>query len=242
MSQGVDVGSALVSVRGADGGADEDRDWSAVSSAQLAAAVPWRTFRWVTGQKHYSGSFWAATAGDHVIYESRLESARLLYADFDPTVTSIVAQPFLLKACVGGKQRRHVPDFFLCGGAVPLVVDVKPRSRLADPLVAATLEWTRSVVEARGWDYEVWCEPLPVELENVRFLAGYRRGWLFDDGLVAQIEQADLEGVRLGEALGRFGRPAQVVKPALLHLLWRQAFTVDLDTPLSAGHLLRRSL
>jgi hypothetical protein len=39
------------------------------------------------------------------------------------------------------------------------------------------------VVESRGWQYEVWCEPPAVEVENVRFLAGYRRDWLFDHEL-----------------------------------------------------------
>ena len=50
------------------------------------------------GQAHYPGYYWSATAGGHVIYESRLELARLLLADFDPDVTAIAAQPFLLRA------------------------------------------------------------------------------------------------------------------------------------------------
>ncbi|MFE5097636.1 hypothetical protein ACFRCI_47055 [Streptomyces sp. NPDC056638] len=62
------------------------------------------------GQKHYSGIYWSATVRDHVIYESRLGSARLLFADFDAGVRSVVAQPFLLKAEVGGKLRKHNPD------------------------------------------------------------------------------------------------------------------------------------
>ena len=37
---------------------------------------------------------------DHVIYESRLELSRLLFADFDPSVRAIVAQPFLLQTVV----------------------------------------------------------------------------------------------------------------------------------------------
>lgn len=41
---------------------------------------------------------------------------------------------------------------------------------MADPKVAFTLEWTREVVEARGWRYEVATEPSAVELGNVRFL------------------------------------------------------------------------
>jgi hypothetical protein len=33
-------------------------------------------------QAHVSGSYWAATTDGHVVYESRLELARLLLADF----------------------------------------------------------------------------------------------------------------------------------------------------------------
>jgi hypothetical protein len=35
--------------------------------------------------------------GGHVIYESRLELARLLLADFDRDVAAIAAQPFVLQ-------------------------------------------------------------------------------------------------------------------------------------------------
>jgi hypothetical protein len=64
-----------------------------------------------------------------VIYESRLELARLLFADFDPSVRHIVAQPFLLRAEVDGDLRRHIPDYLLFTDAGPVVVDVKPRHR-----------------------------------------------------------------------------------------------------------------
>ena len=40
---------------------------------------------------------------------------------------------------------------------------------MADPKVAFTFEWTREVVEARGWRYEVATEQSAVELGNVRF-------------------------------------------------------------------------
>lgn len=68
-----------------------------------------------------------------MIYESRLELARLLYADFDRDVTEILAQPFLLRAEVDGALRRHIPDYLLATGKGPLVVDVKPRHRVVRP-------------------------------------------------------------------------------------------------------------
>ena len=78
------VGSVSVSLRHEDGAVHESR-W-AVGAPDLAITrtVPWRTFRWRHGQEHYSGTYWSSVMSGHVIYESRLELTRLLYADFDP--------------------------------------------------------------------------------------------------------------------------------------------------------------
>jgi hypothetical protein len=92
----------------------------------LATASPWRTFRWYKSQKNYSGSFWSATENDVVIYESRLELARLLFADFDTSVRHIVAQPFLLRAKVDGDLRRHIPDYLLFTDAEPVGLRLIP--------------------------------------------------------------------------------------------------------------------
>ncbi len=175
----------------------EVHPWASVPVSVLAAAAPWRVFRWYQGQQHFSGTFWSSTQRDHVIYESRLELAVLLLADFDTSVRGIVAQPFLLRAGVGGVARKHIPDYLLLTGTGPVVVDVKPRHRLARPDVALTFGWTRALVEARGWRYDVRCEPPAARLENVRFLAGYRRNWLFDPGLLARLRAADLDGASL---------------------------------------------
>ncbi|MEV7787614.1 TnsA-like heteromeric transposase endonuclease subunit [Streptomyces sp. NPDC088106] len=229
----------------------------------LYAAEPWRTFRWYMGQQHYSGSYWSSTQSDHVIYESRLELARLLYADFDRDVTAIMAQPFLLRADVDGVLRRHVPDYLLATTAGPLVVDVKPRHRAVKPEHAFTFAWTREAVESRGWHYEVWSEPPDAELANVRFLAGYRRDWLFGPGLTEEIHDQAVEEESLrerlfdpvvldevrdrvvdGDTLGDTfaclpGRPALLVRAGVLHLLWKQQWSVDLGVPLSARSVLR---
>ncbi|WP_200419834.1 TnsA-like heteromeric transposase endonuclease subunit [Streptomyces sp. Y2F8-2] len=206
----------------------------------MEAATPWRTFRWYKGQKHYSGVYWSATVRDHVIYESRLELARLLFADFDPSVRRIVAQPFLLKAEVDGKPRKHIPDYLLITDQVPVVVDVKPLHRLSKPEVAFTFDWTRRVVESRGWQYEVWSEPPTARLENIRFLAGYRRDWLFSPDLLDELLGAGLDGVPLGQAPRRLpGRPELHVRPAVHHLLWTGRLFTDLDQPLNTSRVLR---
>ena len=76
------------------GGTVSERPLRQVTAGQVVRAGPWRMTRSARGQAHYPGYYWSATSGGHVIYESRLELARLLLADFDPGVTAIAAQPF----------------------------------------------------------------------------------------------------------------------------------------------------
>ncbi|MFJ3995249.1 MULTISPECIES: TnsA-like heteromeric transposase endonuclease subunit [Streptomyces] len=232
---------ATVSFRGHGGGVEEC-SWASVAPALLQTAHPWRTFRWYRDQKHYSGTYWSATMRDHVIYESRLELSRLLFADFDPSVRAIVAQPFLLQTVVEGRMRRHIPDYLLLTGQVPVVVDVKPLQRLSKPEVAFTFDWTRRAVESRGWKYEVWSEPPAAELENIRFLAGYRRDWLFSPEILEELRDADVDGLVLGQAMECLpDRPEPQVRAAIHHLLWTQVFLTDLDRPLGPSHVLRRA-
>ncbi|OMI33038.1 hypothetical protein SPAR_43491 [Streptomyces sparsogenes DSM 40356] len=124
---------------------------------------------------HYSGDYASATTGGQVVYESRLELARLLLADFDPAVCGIYAQPLRMVARIEGKVRSHVPDFLLvmCSGTVR-VVNVKPASRLQDPKIAQALAWPGHLIERHGWEYEIWSGAEPILLENIRFLAAYR--------------------------------------------------------------------
>lgn len=128
----MDSAAATVSIRCRNGEVVSDRAWGTAPVGLLNSAAPWRTFRWYKGQKHYSGTYWSATMRDHVIYESRLELARLLFADFDPSVQRIVAQPFLLKAVLEGKVRKHIPDYLLIAGQGPVVVDVRGLERAVD--------------------------------------------------------------------------------------------------------------
>ena len=69
---------------------------------------------------------------------------------------------------------RHIPDYLLVRGADPTFEVVKPLSRLEDPKVVQTLEWVRDVVESGGWGF-TWPASHRSHLDNVRFLAGYRR-------------------------------------------------------------------
>ena len=50
---------ATVSFR-TESGVAEGESWTVVDSGVLSKTVPWRTFRWYKGQRHYSGVYWAS--------------------------------------------------------------------------------------------------------------------------------------------------------------------------------------
>jgi hypothetical protein len=225
---------AVVSLRMADDG-EASFPLRQVQARQVTAAVPWPKTRSARGQLHYPGYFWSATMSAHVVYESRLELARLLLADFDRRVVAIAAQPFLLKALVSGRARRHVPDFLLVHADRSVhVVNVKPAERLADPRIAEALAWPGRLFQANGWEHEVWSGADPVLLANLRFLAGYRRPGLQPDSLLDEVLAAVSPGDTIGDVTGRVSgahRPGEV-KAAVLRLLWQQRLATDLH-----GHL-----
>lgn len=51
---------ATVSFR-TESGVAEDESWTVADSTVLSNTLPWRTFRWYKGQRHYSGVYWSAT-------------------------------------------------------------------------------------------------------------------------------------------------------------------------------------
>jgi hypothetical protein len=55
------VAQTSVSYQSTSDGRENSLRFRDVTSAALAGAVPWRKFRWVRGQKHYSGTYWSAT-------------------------------------------------------------------------------------------------------------------------------------------------------------------------------------
>jgi hypothetical protein len=237
---GEPAADAVVSLCMSDGG-EASFPLRQVQGRQVAAAVPWRKARSGRGQVHYPGYYWSATMGAHVIYESRLELARLLLADFDPGVTAIAAQPFLLQARPDGRARRHVPDFLLVHADEPVrVVNVKPLGKLAEPRIAEALAWPGQLIEAHGWQYEIWSGADPVLLENLRFLAGYRRPGLLPGGLLDDVLAAVRPGDTIGGVISRVSgdrRPGEV-KAAVLRLLWQQRLRTDLSSRLDADSTL----
>ena len=211
--------------------------------AHFRHSVPWRQVRSRHGQAHYPGSYASATTGRFVVYESRLELARLLLADFDPQVEQIYAQPFRLAARLGGRMRHHVPDFLLMSAAgTARLVNVKPAERLRDPQVAEALAWPGVLARRLGWEYEVWSGADATVLENVRFLAGYRRPGVVPAAEVDRAWGLVRDGEQLADAELRLagGRPRHEARPALMALLWAGRLTTDLTRPLPGESVLRR--
>jgi hypothetical protein len=201
----------------------------------VLAGRPVREFRSWKGRRHYSGWYWSCTTGAHVVYESRLELARILLADQDLGVVGIAAQPFLLEGVDGCRVRRHVPDLLLAhvDGALT-VVDVKSAARVDDPKVVAQFAWTRAVCERHGFGFEVWSGTDPVLLENVRFLSGYRRAATVMVELAGPVAEAAADPVTIGGLERELARlaPPLLVRPVILHLLWKSWLAADLARPL----------
>ena len=216
---------------------------AALRCEHFVGSSPWRRFRSRQGQQHLSGEYWAATTAGHVVFESQLELARLMLADFDVDVAAIYAQPFRLTATVEGVTRSHVPDFLLVSvGGTATVVNVKPAGRLADAAVAAALAWPEALVIGHGWRWEVWSGCDPVLLDNVRFLAGYRRPWVVAADEVRKACEAVGEGTRLSVVERRLAgaAPAHTVRPAVLAALWHGRLVTDLTELLSGESMVWR--
>jgi len=212
---------------------DTTLDWVPVEEA--LAGMPVREFRSYRGRKHYSGWYWSATTAGHVVYESRLELARILLADQDPQVVAIAAQPFRMEGFDGVRVRRHVPDLLLgFGNGGVTVVDVKAAWRLSDPAVVEQFAWAREVCSAHGFGFEVWSGCDRVVLENIRFLAGYRRAELISEQLVPLVLSAAALPVKLRDLERSLAAPDRrgLVRPVALHLLWSGALRVDLSRAL----------
>jgi hypothetical protein len=210
-----------------------------VTLSAFDGAVPWRLPQYRHGQKNRPGLYWSVTEKAHVPYESLTELFTLLRLDRDPDVVHILGQPFRL-FINAHRGKSYVPDFLTVRGDRSVrVVEVKPLEKMKDPRTVATMSWARAAIELHGWGYVVVNEPSPQLGYNLRFLAGYRRSWLFNSDVLATIRAntyqpeffAALEA-RLAELTGI---PPVIMRPHLLHLLWTGELTCDLNRPIDVG-------
>jgi hypothetical protein len=99
------------------------------------------------------------------------------------------------------------------------------------------------VFARHGWQHEIWTGCDQVVLDNVRFLAAYRRPGVVADQAVEQAWTMVRDGEQLAVAEWRLaaGRPPHTARPALLALLWSGRLATDLTRPLSGASILRRN-
>ena len=215
--------------------------WAEIDATELVNGLPCRTFPWYLGQRGYAGEYWCATQRKHVNYESRLELSRLMMKDFDPAVRRIASQPFKLRTKVDGVLLTRIPDFLAITEAGPLIIDVKGVRALRDPDIQRKLALTRKAIEARGWAYEIASEPPEVEYGNIRFLAGYRRDWLFQSDVLARVRRALNSATEASvDTIVRATELTRVTAfPGLMHLLWLGECTADLTRTLTGATTVR---
>jgi len=207
----------------------------------LERGLPVRRFRSRKGQRHLSGSWWSATTGGHVGFESWLERDHVLHLDFDPSVVGISSQPFWLHwSDAAGTTVTHAPDFFARrrdGSAV--VVDCRPVERRR-PRDVAKFDATARACALVGWEYRLLGAADALVTANLRWLAGYRHPRHHLPGTVEVLRRVFATPTPLMAGAEAAGDPIAVL-PVLFHLLWCHALTIDLLTPLHQATLVSPS-
>jgi hypothetical protein len=201
---------------------------------------PVRSFGSFRGQRSFQGSWWFATTGEHVGFESWVERDAVMLLDFDPDVVAVSSQPFCLRWAGQPGARRHVPDYFarLADGSA-VVIDVRP-----DELVGAddaeVFAVTQRACAAVGWGYRRVGVADAVLAANVRWLSGFRHRRCGNAPAGSELVRRATAGpVTVADLAGCAGDRLAVL-PALYHLLWRGVLAADLAAaPLSGRTVVR---
>ena len=201
---------------------------------------PVRSFGSFQGQRSFQGSWWFATTGEHVGFESWVERDAVMLLDFDPDVVAVSSQPFCLRWAGQPGARRHVPDFFarLADGSA-LVIDVRP-DELIGTDDAEVFAATRLACAAVGWGYRRVGVVDAVLAANVRWLSGFRHRRCGNALAVSELVRRVAAGpVTVTDLAGCAGDRLAVL-PTLYHLLWRGVLAADLAAaPLSGRTVVR---
>lgn len=230
----VSPSAAAVTVSYVAAGAVRRGNLDELWSVPFEHACPARAFGSFKGKRSFQGSWWFATTGEHVGFESWLERDNLMLLDFDPQVIAVSSQPFWLSWTDGRTLRRHCPDYFarLADGTA-VVIDVRAAERTGPD--AEVFAATGRACERVGWKYRRAGVVDLVLLANVRWLAGYRHQRCLNAVHAAAMQDALATPRALGEAVRAVGDRIAVL-PTVFHLMWSGAIRADLHrAPMSTA-------
>lgn len=188
-----------------------------------------REIRAYKGQKHMPGFYYMRQPRKLVAYESRLEMDILLQLDFNPATISVVSQPFILHYSDGDGEFAHIPDFLVLTDMGEIVIiDVKPKKYVNTSENKRAFRATAEACESVGWTYSVQSEPHRLYIENLRWLAGFRRFRpivkVYTEPLIEACQEKALPIVEL---VSEVGYPA-LVRPVLFYLLFHGALEINM--------------
>jgi rhodanese-related sulfurtransferase len=209
-------------------------------SAGFEHVWPVRSFGSFRGQRSFQGSWWFATTGEHVGFESWVERDAVMLLDFDPDVVAVSSQPFCLRWAGQPGARRHVPDFFarLADGSA-VVIDVRP-DELVGADDAVVFAATQRACAAVGWGYRRVGVIDAVLAANVRWLSGFRHRRCGNGPAGGELVRRVAAGPAMVADLAGCAGDRLAVLPALYHLLWRGVLAADLTAaPLSGRTVVR---
>ena len=208
----------------------------------VAELLPVREVNNRHGQQHRTGWYASRKAGRSLKFESGLERLRMMFLDFDPSVTTFTAQPFTLAWEQRGKTYNYTPDLLIVmPGQDRLVEDVKPEPFRHSRKNAPAFEAAREALPPVGLAFDIWSPPSAVLCYNVRYLAGYRRTPVYTVSLSQTILACLADGPLPLHVLARESGHPMLTRPVIYHLLWNHRLQADLNRPLSHDTLINRA-
>lgn len=214
--------------------------WGDARASRIVEGFPVRFPPSFRGQQNYPGLFWAASSQRTLVYESLLELDRLWLADFDSTVEAIATQPFHITGSDGATHHAHVPNILLLHTDDQVtLVDIYPAGHLNKTPVRAQYEWTRTLCQAKAWDYEVFSGADATLLRNIRAVG--RRTERLDADVVNQARDVLHQGPAMLDdilAAKPTGNDDAEWRAAMAACLWSGKVTVDLRLPLDRNSML----
>lgn len=206
---------------------------------RLDSEVPVRGLR--TSRRCLTGQI-ASTKGGAASFESSLERDWLELLDFEPSVTRIQVQPFVMVYTHEGKRRRYTPDVLVeRADSRTWVYEVKPQAELEANWTMYRPRFRAAVAYCRQHEarFKIVTErhirtPL---LENARFLRRYRAFPPAPDLRSQVLSTLSAVGPTTPEALVVATFWAQTNRTTALAMLWHLIaiglITTDLQAPLT---------